>query len=239
MENVDLVRHASSVELAADAAHRWLEQVEAAGRRGTRFHVALPGGRITRNFFDAAVAVVHRQHASLGHVHFFWGDERCVPPDDPDSNFGLARRHLLEPLGIAPTAVHRIQGELEPQVAARAAEAEARCLLPTDAAGWPVFDLVVLGMGEDGHVASLFPPVAEAPSEQRAVYLPVIGPKPPPRRITLSYPVLAAARQVWVLVSGAGKGQALQASLAGGRTPLGHLLRRRARTLILTDLPSE
>lgn len=237
MDNVELVRYVTSVELAADAARRWLEQVEAARRRGAAFHVALPGGRIIKSFFDAAVALVRQRGTSLEHIHFFWGDERCVPPEHPDSNFGLAHRHLLQPLGIAPTAVHRIQGELEPEAAARAAAAEARRLLPADAAGWPVFDLVLLGMGEDGHVASLFPPVPDASSEQRAVYLPVIGPKPPPQRITLNYPVLAAARQAWVLVAGAGKVQALHHSLSGGLTPLAHLLQRRAHTLILTDLP--
>ena len=98
-----------------------------------------------------------------------------------------------------------------------------------------MIDLVFLGMGEDSHVASLFPGDTEA-VQSRAVYRAVIGPKPPPRRITLGYPALAAAREVWVLASGAGKAGALRDSLAkDGDTPLARVLQSRDKTEILTD----
>ena len=95
-------------------------------------------------------------------MDFFWGDERCVPPNHPDSNYRLADDALLRPLGIGPERLHRIYGELEPAVAARAAEAELRAAGPVPPTEQPVLDLVLLGMGEDGHVASLFP---DAPPE--------------------------------------------------------------------------
>ena len=101
--------------------------------------------------------------------------------------------------------------------------------------GQPELDLVFLGMGEDGHVASLFPKDTEA-LETPAVYRAVTGPKPPPRRITLGYPALAAAREVWVLASGLGKQEVLQSSLApSGDTPLARVLKSRSNTEIFTD----
>jgi 6-phosphogluconolactonase len=112
-----------------------------------------------------------------------------------------------------------------------------RAWAPPDAEGRPALDLVLLGMGEDGHVASLFPDAAPEVVRSQAFYLPVVGPKPPPRRLSLSYRAIAAARQVWVLASGPGKEEALRESLSPqGRTPLGRVLQSRPRTLILTDI---
>jgi 6-phosphogluconolactonase len=235
--SVELLSFSSDLELASAAASRWLDTVAAAADRGTSFHVALPGGRIVRRFFDAVVEQARLRRTNFSHLQFFWGDERCVPPDDPESNFGLARKHLLAPLAIPPAKVHRVLGEGEPSQAASEAEREVRRLLPLNAQSWPIFDLVLLGLGEDGHVASLFPDLPANLAERPAVYFPVVGPKPPPRRITLGFAVLAVAREVWVLASGAGKQRALQESLApGGQTPLARLLRRRTRTLVFTDL---
>ena len=173
----------------------------------------------------------------LAHVEFFWADERCVPPDDPESNFRLASEHLLQPLRVASERIHRVRGELEPAAAAREAEAELRRVVSDTADGQPVLDLVFLGMGEDGHVASLFPADVEGVTSP-AVYRSAIGPKPPPQRVTLGYAPLRLARQVWVVASGAGKEEALQRSVRGDRnTPLGRLLTMREQTRILTDIP--
>ena len=99
-----------------------------------------------------------------------------------------------------------------------------------------MLDLVFLGLGEDGHVASLFPEETEADRASHAIYRPVIATKPPPRRITLGYPAIAAAREVWVLASGAGKEDALRKSLAGRETSLERVIGLRAHTRIFTDI---
>ncbi|MBI2925371.1 MAG: 6-phosphogluconolactonase [Verrucomicrobia bacterium] len=232
-----LVSFPDDAALAAAVADRWPDEVEAAAGRGAVHLVALPGGRIIRRFFDAVVAQAALRRPSFAHVHFFWGDERCVPPNDPASNHGLAQRHLLAPLDIPAANVHRIRGEAAPAIAAAQAEEELRQFAPASETGTPVLDLVLLGLGEDGHVASLFPGLPCELAEGRAAYLPVAGPKPPPGRVTLGYTVLAAARQVWVLASGTGKTPALAASLSpGGQTPLARVLRERCETLIFTDL---
>ena len=114
----------------------------------------------------------------------------------------------LGPLGIPAHHIHRIRGETPPGAAAAQAETELRDLAPPGQGGQPVLDLVFLGMGEEGHVASLFPGEPPEIVASPAVYRPVTASKPPPRRITLGYPAIAAARQVWVLAAGPGKDQA-------------------------------
>jgi len=197
--------------------------------------VALSGGRIAREFFVALSRAAFGAPGFWDGVDFFWADERCVPPDHPESNFALAHQLLLGPAGVPPGRIHRIRGELDADQAARLASAELQRVVTVGEDGLPVLDWVFLGMGEDGHVASLFP--GDPAPEANELYRAVIAPKPPPRRITLSYAVLAAARQVWVLISGPGKEAALRASLtANGTTPLARVLQRRSYTRIYTDV---
>ena len=172
---------------------------------------------------------------SFESVHFFWGDERVVPPTDDESNFKLAAVPLLLALKIPDENVHRILTERGEAFAVQQAEAELCRIADLNDAGQPIFDLVFLGMGEDGHVASLFPGDAEA-LESTAVYRAVNGLKPPPRRITLGYPALAAAREVWLLLSGEGKAGMLRGSMAPeGGTPLARVLQSRTQTEIFPD----
>ncbi len=202
-----------------------------------QFHVALSGGRITPQFFSAVVAESSRRSVSLDQVHFFWADERCVSPEHPESNYAAARRYLLDPLKIAPAHVHRIRAEADEGAAVTEAVDEFRRVVPTNPEGVPVLDLIFLGMGEDGHVASLFPNEPDELMESPSIYRLVRAPKPPPSRITLTYSVIAAARHVWVLASGAGKEKSLRESLSpSGKTPLGRVLKLRTRTLILTEI---
>lgn len=199
--------------------------------------VAVSGGRIAKDFFSAVARQSKARGQSLAHVHFFWADERCVPPTDTESNYRSAAELLFTPLGLPAENLHRIRGEDEPAQAAREAEAELRRFALANAAGQPVLDLVLLGMGEDGHVASLFPGEPEAAMSSPAVYRTVTASKPPPRRVTLGYATIAAARVVWVLASGAGKEAALRESLSpAGKTPLARVLRERERTEIFTDI---
>ena len=218
--------------LAAAAAERWrtalLERDPARS-----FTVALSGGRIPKALYKAFAGLAAGD--SLEGVHFFWGDERVVPPTDPESNYHLAAVPLFLALKIPESQVHRMITERDEAFAVQQAEAEICRVAELNVQGQPELDLVFLGMGEDGHVASLFPGDTKA-LETPAVYRAVTGPKPPPRRITLGYPALAAAREVWVLASGEGKKEALQASLEPtGDTPLARVLQSRSNTEIFTD----
>lgn len=236
MENYTLISFQNDAELARAAASEFAGLMSRRGPEGP-FCVALSGGRIARQFFQELARELPSRGEALDGVHFFWADERCVPPDDPESNYRIARELLFAPLRVAEGQIHRIQGERPPEQAAADA---ARDLLQTARnriGGQPVLHLVLLGMGEDGHVASLFPGESEEIAAAPAIYRPVVAAKPPPHRITLGYSVLAAAKEVWVLASGAGKERALAESLApGGGTPLGKLLRMRSQTRILTDI---
>lgn len=234
MSAFELTQFETADALAEAAARQWVQLVETHGFQ--RHLVALPGGRIAPRLFAAIVELVRGRRLAIAQVHFFWGDERCVPPGDQESNFRVANDFLFSPLGIGSSQIHRIRGELPPGVAAAEAEAELVGLAPANESGLPVLDLVLLGMGEDGHVASLFPGEPEQTTSSRAVFRPVTAPKPPPARITLGYGTLAAARAVWVLASGSGKTEALRRSLQGTSTPLGRLVKLRRSTRILTDV---
>jgi 6-phosphogluconolactonase len=236
-DKVKLLRFPNAAELARAAATAWVDELM---RRdtGRDYTVALPGGRIATAFMAAAVELIRARGLSLAGVHFFWADERCVPPSSPDSNFALAQAALFQPLAVPAEQIHRLRGEADPEFAVAEADAELCRLAELRADGMPVLDLVFLGLGEDGHVASLFPNASQAVIAARGPFLHVTdSPKPPSLRITVSYPVLFVARRVWVLASGAGKEAALRASLApGGRTPLGRVLAARPATRVFTDI---
>jgi 6-phosphogluconolactonase len=197
----------ASAEAVADAA---LVRVisaaaEAIAARG-RFDLALSGGRTP--------AALYRRLASLdpGRVdwtrtHVWFADERAVPPADPESNFRLVRETLIDPAGIPEANVHRMRGEAG-DLAAAAAEYER--LLPDP------LDLVVLGIGEDGHTASLFPgsPLLEAAAGAARVAAVLDSPKPPPRRLTLTPVALGEARAALMLATGVDKAAAVARALA-------------------------
>jgi 6-phosphogluconolactonase len=244
MGQFKLLSFASADELAQAVASAWLDEIAAANRAGKRHCVALSGGRIAQKFFASVVEQAKTRKigdsdtASLpGNVHFFWADERCVPPDDAESNFAIARKFLFAPLKIADAQIHRIRGEDSPEAAAKAASTEISKIAPTNENGQPVLDLIFLGMGEDGHVASLFPGEPDVLISDRAIYRAVNNsPKPPPNRVTLGYAVIALAKHVWVLVSGTGKEAALRESLSfKGSTPLARVTQFRTQTKIFSD----
>ncbi|HUS34811.1 MAG TPA: 6-phosphogluconolactonase [Verrucomicrobiae bacterium] len=205
------------------------------------WHVALSGGRIAKAFYEAIVAEVRSTSRYIDHVHFFFADERCVPPDSADSNFLTARQSLFDPLHIRAEQMHRIHGEVDDDYAAKEAEAELCRVAPLNNEGQPILDLVILGMGEDGHTASLFPGEPESLLNDTAVYRAVTAVKPPPRRITLGYSALRAARQLVVLVPGTGKEVILQAvldqvSANNSQMPLARVLHGHNNAVIFTDV---
>lgn len=239
MSNHELLSFANADDLARVAASAWLDEIEAANRAGKLHCVALSGGRITQKFFAATVEQGKKRNISFKYVHFFWADERCLPPTDPESNFKLANDLLFQPLNIAADKIHRLRGEDSLQVAVKNAEEELCRIAPQNKNSRPILDLVLLGMGEDGHVASLFPNARPETLNCVAPFLAVVdSPKPPPTRISLSYQAIADARQVWALVSGAAKAEALRETLkTDGQTPLARVIRSRP-VKIYSDLPS-
>lgn len=205
-----------------------------------RWCVALSGGRIAPSLFDAVVTQSKAKAVSWDKTEFFFADERWVPWDNADSNYAVARRHLFDPLQVNPRSVHPVYSGRSPEFDAAQAQADLLRRTPINVTGTPILDLVILGMGEDGHVASLFPNAPEDIVQSRAVYLPVRAPKPPPERITLTYSVLTAALHVLVVVSGPGKEPALRHSLSPHHsTPLGRLIALRQHTVLLTDFRFE
>lgn len=180
------------------AARIALELTKAIGERG-RASLALAGGTTPKATYEALAGLPLEWQL----VDIFFGDERCVPADHADSNYRMAKAALFDRITIPTHRIHRMQGE-EPdrEAAARAYEAE----LPQR------LDVVVLGIGEDAHTASLFPGSPALLEEQRLV-LPVLGPKPPPERLSLTPPALRAARLCIVLGSGAGKAEPVRRAL--------------------------
>ena len=223
--------------LAASAASQWLEILSRRSPGAGPYSAALSGGRVTTAFFRSIVKQSGSHRESLRKVHYFWADERCVPPDDPESNFRMADELLFGPLEVESDRVHRIPGESSPDEAARIAEQDLRRFGQARGPAGHRFDMVFLGMGEDGHVASLFPGESDEAVGDPALYRPVVAVKPPPNRITLGYDAIVSACDVWALVSGEGKRSALERSVsAAGDTPFSEVIRRRERTRILTDV---
>jgi 6-phosphogluconolactonase len=231
----ELITYPDDGALAAAAAERWLRALSKRQDRTKPYTVALSGGRVAQKFFAAVTAKGQANLEWFGNVHFFWADERCVPPDHADSNYRGAEAELLKPLKIPANQVHRLIGEIEPTAGADHAIRELSGIAQGNLHAVPQLDLVFLGMGEDGHVASLFP--GDKEPENPAWFRPVIGPKPPPQRLTMGYGLLAAAKEVWVLASGKAKEQALKDSLSGpDKTPLGRVLAARAQTTVFSDI---
>jgi 6-phosphogluconolactonase len=237
MKNFELISFANADELAARAASVWLDEIAAANHAAKPHCVALSGGRIALKFFTSVVEQTKAREISLGLVHFFWADERCVPPDDAESNFRAAYELLFAPLRINDAQIHRIHGEDSPEIAAQKATMDISHVAPRNSDGQPILDLIFLGMGEDGHVASLFPNEIEGTIPGNSIFRAIKNsPKPPPNRVTLNYAAIAAAKNVWVLASGAGKEMALRESLySGGRTPLAQVIQSRPQTTIFSD----
>ena len=193
--------------------------------------IALAGGDTPRRMYEQLAA---ERELDWDRVEFFWGDERPVPPEHPDSNFAMADAALLRPLGIDPARIHRIEGERSDlDAAARDYEEELAkvCGAPDGAA--PILDLVLLGMGTDGHTASLFPYTA-ALSETRRWVVANDVPQLSTRRITITFPLIERARSSLVLVTGESKADPLTQVLQGPLDPQ-RLPSQRLRALANVD----
>ncbi len=188
----------------AFAAHfaQWI-----ASQDRPKITVALSGGSTPKLLFQCW-ATRYATSIPWSRIHFFWGDERCVPPMDSDSNYGVAASLFLNPAAVPMTNVHRILGEASPESECSRYETEIREHVETDANGLPRFDMVILGMGDDGHTASIFPHQSEFLRSERICEV-ATHPTSGQKRITLTGPVINAAHQVAFLVTGQSKAEIL------------------------------
>jgi 6-phosphogluconolactonase len=222
------------IDTPASLAERLAAQVADEGRRALasrgRFAVALPGGSVAEAFFPRLT----REPFDWSRVDFFWTDERAVPVTDPQSNYGLAHALWLAPAGVPAHRVHRLEAD-NADLEAAALRAERDLL---DCLGQPPrLDTVLVGVGPDGHICSLFPGHKLLDEERRWVGVETGAPKPPPRRLTLTLPALAAARLIIVAAFGSEKAKVMRVALHDPEStlPVARALRRAGRALVLLD----
>ena len=228
MARADLTRagvavHADIESLAADAAERFVAAAEAS--RGPRFDVVLTGGSTAPAVYRLLAEEPFASRVDWRRVHVWWTDERCVPPDDPRSNYDAAREALLDRVPIPCEQIHRMRGEdPNPEREAVRYEAALRADQALARGEPPSFDFALLGLGGDAHVASLFPGSSTAALSDRLVAAVRSGevamPAPVVDRLTLSFSALNGARAAVFVVAGDGKAAALRAALEEPADPV-------------------
>ena len=212
-QRVHIQVYQTSADFEAKAAEEIAGVMHAAIAKRGKCFVALSGGETPRQIYRQLAEDPLKSRVDWNQVHLFFSDERCVPPTSPESNYGMAETALISSIDILEKNVHRMKGEIDPIVAAREYEREIR-----DAFGrQPVrFDLVILGLGEDGHTASLFTgsPVI---GEQHALVCPAPAPNKPMQRLTLTFPCINSAREIIFMASGKKKARIVQRVLGASR----------------------
>jgi|HubBroStandDraft_6_1064221.scaffolds.fasta_scaffold67541_1 6-phosphogluconolactonase len=210
---------------------------QAIAARGS-FSVALSGGSTPKGLYGLLTIDEFRGQVAWDKVFLFWGDERSVPPDDGDSNYRMANEAMLSKLPLAASQIFRIRGEIDAAQAAAEYEQALQKHFQLAAGAFPSIDLVLLGMGPDGHTASLFPGTKALQEQRRLVVSNWVG-KFYTQRITMTAPVLTNAQNILFLVNGADKAQPLKAVLEGpfepAQLPSQLILSAAAKTLWLVD----
>jgi 6-phosphogluconolactonase len=210
------------VALAGSAADWILDAADRTMRAGTRFTIALAGGSTPRRTYQALAAAMRRERTDWSRWEVFFGDERAVPPDDPASNYRLARETLLDHVPIPPAQVHRMEAERDDleRACAEYSNAMAAACPPFGEGGVPRLDCILLGVGENGHTASLFPGSPALEVRDRWV-VHAHADYPPYGRMTLTYAALNAAARVAFLVAGTAKQDALRSVVVGNAPAAG------------------
>jgi 6-phosphogluconolactonase len=215
----DLHIYFNASALAAAAAERIADIAERAFSQTGRFILGLAGGNTPRLTYELLTDRRYKPVIDWGSVQVFWGDERCVAPIHHDSNYRMARQALLDHVDVPAPHIHRIHGELPPQDAADHYERELRTYFEGRTGTKAQFDLLILGLGADGHTASLFPHTAALRETKRWVVAHEVAGIEPSWRVTLTPSAINAAKRVFFLVSGADKADALKSVLSAPFQP--------------------
>lgn len=218
-QSIDWQRIATTDLLVAEACQRIQTMAKQAIRERGRFQLVLAGGRTPQQVYRCLATT----ESDWSHWHLYFGDERCLPPDDQERNSYLAQQNWLDAVPIPVENIHPIAAELGTDAAADHYAQLIKSVLP--------FDLVLLGMGEDGHTASLFP--GHQFATDALVYPVRNAPKPPPERVSLSYQALNASRAMLILVTGASKAPAVQAWRAGQALPIAQVSSQSGATVLI------
>jgi len=208
----------ASKEIAEAAAKLFATWAAGAVSARGRFIAALSGGKTPAGIYTLLAKAPFASQIPWARVHLFWGDERCVPPDHADSNYRLVRELLLDYVPIPAANVHRVPAEMDPVEAAARYEGKLRAFFAPHGNGFPVFDCILLGLGEDGHTASLFPGTRVIRESARWVLGHYVDAQKG-WRITLTPPVINAARTVVFIAAGSGKAAVVKEILEGPLRP--------------------
>lgn len=210
-----------SASLSHAAARQFVNGARAAVEARGKARLAISGGSTPKATFKllADPAEPYRGQMPWEKLEIYWVDERCLPPDHPDSNYRMTRETLLDHVPIPESQVHRIQGELPPDEAAAKYESELRNHFRLEGAQSPVFDLLSLGMGDDGHTASIFPNTGAIHEMMRLAVANHVPQQKHPWRVTLTWPVIIEAREIFFLIGGKDKAEPVHRVLQGPYDP--------------------
>jgi 6-phosphogluconolactonase len=210
----------TSAATARAAAQVFSDAASKAAKDRGLARIAISGGTTPKSMFAllADPAEPFLKQVPWDRIELYWVDERCVPPDHPESNYRMTKEALLSKVPLPAEQVHRMEGELEPEVAAARYESVIRNTFKLEGAQTPTFDLILLGMGDDGHTASLFPHTG-ALNEMSHIVVPNHVPQKDAWRITLTWPVINQGRDVAFLIEGAEKAQVLHDVFLGPYQP--------------------
>lgn len=210
-----------STALSHAAARQFVKGARAAVEARGTARLAISGGSTPKATFKllADPAQPYRAEMPWERLEIYWVDERCVPPDHPDSNYRMTKENLLDHVPIPASQVHRMRGELPPEEAAAKYESELRNSFRLEGAQSPVFDLLALGMGDDGHTASLFPHTEAIHEMMRLAVANHVPQQEHSWRITLTWPVIIEAREIFFLIGGKAKAEPLHKVLQGPYDP--------------------
>jgi 6-phosphogluconolactonase len=202
-------------ELSRKAAEEFVGLAEQSIRQSKRFSVALSGGSTPGRLYRLLAEPAYSERVQWKNVHFFWGDERCVPPDHPESNYGMAHGALLSKIPLPRENVHRMAGEKEPRLAAAEYQNALMAFFAIARGEWPCFNLILLGIGEDGHTASLFPQSTALHNSADLVVSNYVE-KFKAHRLTLTLPTINHAANILFLVAGSDKAAIVTETLNRG-----------------------